>query len=89
MIDLVAPPRVAAEIVTFAFLYFVFAAAVMFTVNVTFAATFFAVTVTPSFEAESFFFTVEALFEAIIAGSFHFLIWPAKIFATVSLVKRT
>ena len=87
--DAVAPPRVASLMVTLAFLYFAAAALVMVTVRVTFDATFFAVTVTPSLVADSFLLTVVALLSARIAGSFHFVIWPAKIFATVSPDRRT
>ena len=84
-----SPPSTAAEMVTFAFLYFFTAAGVIDIANSTFEAFFATETVTPSLVAFNFLATVVALFAAAIIGSFHFVIWPAKIFATTSLGRRT
>ena len=83
------PPSAVRVITTFDLANFLRAVAFNFTVKLTFVPTFFTDAVTPAFVTESFFATVVALLTAAIAGSFQLVIWPAKIFATSSPVRRT
>ena len=68
------PPSAVRVITTFAFLYFVRAAGVIFTVKLTLVPTLATEAVTPSFVAVNFLATDVCLFAAAIAGSSHILI---------------
>ena len=58
-------------------------------VSATFLPDFLMTVVTPAFTPFFVAGVTLALLSAAINGSFHILIWPAKIFATVSLPRRT